>query len=174
MQLLAGCLRVWLKPELRIRIATFPAQAEQGPPGTLWSSQDRQRAWVAEWSRCGLSDGPHGSLVCHLFPHNVQMHIGSTAVKGRARGLSSLRQPSNSHHILRDAARTWVEGGSCPLLSASLINSVSDSVAYEVFVSSVTPLNRCPFYELFLSLSLGANFSTCQHKCLGFYWPLKH
>lgn len=31
---------------------------------------------------------------------------------------------------------------------------------------SVTPLNRCPSYRLFLCLSLGASLSTCQHKYL--------
>lgn len=48
MHLLAGCFRVWLEPELRIRIAALSALAGQGTSGALRSSQDRQRAWVAD------------------------------------------------------------------------------------------------------------------------------
>lgn len=48
MRLLAGCFRVWLEPELRIRIVALSALAGQGPSGALRSSQGRQRAWVAD------------------------------------------------------------------------------------------------------------------------------
>lgn len=106
-QLLAGASRVWLKPELRIRIATLSALAGQGASGALRSSQDRQRAWVADrmeqmgfvrWSSWLISVPP-------LPPQRPDVHQQHSC-HGESKGLVGLKtafeQSSHSQRCSQD------------------------------------------------------------------------
>lgn len=159
MECLAGFLELGHSRSLEVGIETLLFCPQQEPARAQGCSLSRPRAWVADRiEQMGFVHKAAWLIRALSFPHTLPRAHKDPQLSGRARGAWGLETTSGTAITL-----TGLQPG--PQLKVETASSCSASVINFVFQTqwpmrssslSVTPPNRCPFYEPFRSSSLGA------------------
>lgn len=112
LEMLAGYLRVWLQPELRIRIAALSPLAGQGAPGAARCSRDRHRLGGQENEQMGIVRWAARLISVPPPPPQHPDAHQQCSCQGKSKGLEGLKTTFEQSSRSQRAGRTWTEGGS--------------------------------------------------------------